>query len=127
MRKSLSLAAATAAVLLAGCAAPPASYPLPRGVTLIDAERLSRLVHVQEPTVVRTRTGTLQVSVPVRNMSPGRLVVEGRASFTGAAGRESPSGWRRVFIQKDSAETLEFSSLGTQAADFHVELREGNR
>jgi hypothetical protein len=125
MRRSLALAAAAAAVLLAGCAAPPPA--LPRGVSLIDAERMSKLVQVQEPAVTRTRTGTLQVSVPVRNISPGRLVVEGRATFRGGAGTESPSGWRRVFINKDSAETLDFSSLAAQASDFQVELREGNR
>jgi hypothetical protein len=124
MRRSFSMMAAAAALLLAGCAAPP---PLPHGVSLIDAERMARLVQVQEPEVGRTRTGTLQVAVPVRNNSPGRLVVEGRATFRGAGGPEAPSGWRRVFINKDSLETLEFSSLGTQANDFHVELREGNR
>jgi hypothetical protein len=127
MRKSIALLAATAALLLGGCATAPASYPVPRGVSLIDAQRLSTLVHVQEPATGRTRTGTLQVSVPVRNMSPGRLVVEGRATFRGGPASESPSGWRRVFINKDSSETLEFSSLGTQAGDFQVELREGNR
>ena len=124
MGKSFVLAAAAAAVLLAGCATPPPA--LPRGVSLIDAERLGPMLHVQEPAVARTRTGTLQVSVPVRNVSASRLVLEGRATFRGAAA-EAPSGWRRVFINKDSAETLEFSSLSAQASDFQVELREGNR
>ena len=124
MGKTFVLAAAAAALLLAGCATPPP--PLPRGVSLIDAERLGPMLQVQEPAVARTRSGTMQVSVPVRNISPGRLVLEGRATFRGGAA-EAPSGWRRVFINKDSAETLEFSSLGTQANDFQVELREGNR
>lgn len=122
-RKSLVVAAGAAALLLVGCATAP---PLPRGVSLIDAERLGPMVQVQEPVVSRTRSGTMQVAVTVRNLSPGRLVLEGRATFRGAAA-EAPTGWRRVFIQKDSAETLEFSSLGTQASDFHVELRDGNR
>ena len=125
MKPSFALAAASVALLLAGCAAPPPT--LPHGVSLIDAERMSKLVQVDAPAVTRTGTGTLLVSVPVRNISPGRLVVEGRATFRGAAGREAPSGWRRAFINKDSAETLDFSSLGAQASDFQVELREGNR
>ena len=88
---------------------------------------VDRLRHDSQLPFEYERTGTLQVAVPVRNISPGRLVVEGRATFRGAGRTEAPSGWRRVFINKDSLETLEFSSLGTQANDFQVELREGNR
>lgn len=123
MKQSMLTLVAGAALLLAGCASAPS---LPHGVSLIDAERLSKLLQVQEPAVSRTPTGTLRVSVPVHNISPGRLVVEGRATFRGA-GTEAPTGWRRVFINKESQETLEFSSLSRQATDFQVELREGNR
>jgi len=110
--------------LLAGCASAP---PLPRGISLIDAERLKTRIQVSEPQVGRTDTGTLRVAVPVRNLVDGRIVIEGRAIFRGGAGSEAPSGWKRVFINKDSSETLEFLSLSERAADYQIELREGNR
>lgn len=122
-RRSL-LTALTAAALLAACASAP---PLPRGVSLIDAEWLKKRIQVDEPQVSRTDTGTLRVAVPVRNRTEGRIVIEGRATFRGAAGGEAPSGWKRVFINKDSGETLEFLSLSERSGDYLIELREGNR
>jgi len=122
-RRSLLITLAAAA-LLAACASAP---PLPRGVSLIDAERLKTRIQVSEPLVSRSDTGTLRVAVPVRNLVDGRLVIEGRATFRGSAGGEAPSGWKRVFINKDSSETLEFLSLSERAGDYQIELREGNR
>jgi len=109
--------------VLAGCATPP----LPHGIRLIDAERLQKRIQVEQPRTSRSDTGTLRVAVSVVNKADGRLVIEGRAIFTGAAGGEAPSGWKRVFINKDSSETLEFLSLGDKANDYVVELREAQR
>ena len=122
-RRSL-LTALTAAALLAACATPK---PLPHGISLIDAERLKTRIEVDEPMTSRSDTGTLRVVVPVRNKVDGRIVIEGRAVFVGSAGSEAASGWKRVFINKDSSEMLEFLSLSDRASDYRVELREGNR
>ena len=122
-RRSL-LTALAAAALLAACATPK---PLPHGISLIDAERLKTRIEVDEPMTSRTDTGTLRVVVPVRNKIDGRIVIEGRAVFVGSAGPEAASGWKRVFINKDSSEMLEFLSLSDRASDYRVELREGNR
>lgn len=111
------------AALLSACA----STPVPRGVRLIDAQRLSTLIRVDEPTTGRSATQTMKVAVAVRNTSPNTLMVEGRAIFRSDAATEPATGWKRVFIQKDSVETMEFSSLNERANDFVVELREGNR
>ena len=118
------LTALTAAALLAACATPK---PLPHGISLIDAERLKTRIEVDEPMTSRSDTGTLRVVVPVRNKVDGRIVIEGRAVFVGSAGSEAASGWKRVFINKDSSEMLEFLSLSDRASDYRVELREGNR
>ena len=123
-RRSLLMTLAAAAAVLAGCASAP---PLPHGVSLIDAEWLKTRIQVKEPMISRSDTGTLRVFVPVRNLVEGRIVIEGRATFRGSAGSEAPSGWKRVFINKDSSETLEFLSLSDRAGDYLVELREGNR
>ena len=125
LARRLLLTTLAMSALLAGCADPPPA--LPHGVSLIDAQRLGKLVKVDDPASGRTDTGTMRVAVPVRNISGARLVLEGRATFRGAAGSESASGWKRVFINKDSLETLEFTSLGERANDYQVELREGNR
>ena len=122
-RRSL-LTALTAAALLAACATPK---PLPHGISLIDAERLKTRIEVDEPMTSRSDTGTLRVVVAVRNKVDGRIVIEGRAVFVGSAGSEAASGWKRVFINKDSSEMLEFLSLSDRASDYRVELREGNR
>jgi hypothetical protein len=122
-RRSLSLLLAAAA-LLASCASVP---PLPHGISLIDAERLAPRIQVHDPLVGRSDTGTLRVAVPVSNRSGGRITIEGRATYLGIGSNEAPSGWKRVFINKDSTETLEFLSLSDRAGDYRIELREGNR
>ena len=126
-RLTLVSAIVAATVLLGACASPPTSYPVPPGVRLVDAQRLSTMIEVSPPITGRTATGTMKVAVTVRNATAGRLVIEGRALFRTGPSAEPASGWKRVFIQKDSAETLEFSSLSERTSDFMVELREGNR
>jgi uncharacterized protein YcfL len=113
-----------ALAVLAGCATPP---PLPHGIRLIDAERLQKRIKVEQPQTSRSDTGTLRVTVPVANKAEGRIVIEGRAIFSGSAGAEAASGWKRVFINKDSSEMLEFLSLSDKANDYLVELREAQR
>lgn len=113
-----------AVAVLAACATQP---PLPHGIRLIDAEHLQKRIQVLEPRTSRSDTGTIRVAVPVVNKAEGRIVIEGRAIFTGSAGSEAPSGWKRVFINKDSSEMLEFLSLSDKAGDYMVELRETQR
>lgn len=127
LNRRLVLAFIATAALLGACASPPASYPVPPGVRLVDAQRLSTLIEVNSPISGRTGTGTMKVAVSVRNATVGRLVIEGRALFRTGPSAEPASGWKRVFIQKDSTETMEFSSMSERTSDFMIELREGNR
>ncbi len=127
LNRRLALVCAAAAALLCACASPPASYPVPPGVRLVDAQRLSTLIEVSPPVAGRTGTGTMKVAVSVRNAAAGRMVIEGRALFRSGPSAEPASGWKRVFIQKDSTESLEFSSLSERTSDYLIELREGNR
>ena len=127
LNRRLVLALIATAALLGACASPPASYPVPPGVRLVDAQRLSTLIEVNSPISGRTGTGTMKVAVSVRNATAGRLVIEGRALFRTGPSAEPTSGWKRVFIQKDSTETMEFSSMSERTNDFMIELREGNR
>lgn len=116
-----------AAVLtgLAGCI----SAPPPAGVTLIDAPRVSQLLEVSTPHLSATETGTLRAQVSVRSLAKGRMMVEGRARFLGENGQalEAPTGWQAVFIEGESAGTLQFLSMSTAARQVTVEIREGNR
>ena len=116
-----------AAVLtgLAGCV----SAPPPAGVTLIDAPRMSQLVEVSAPQLSATETGTLKALVSIRSLAKGRMMVEGRARFLGENGQalEAPTGWQAVFIEGESAGTLQFLSMRAAVRQVTVEIREGKR
>lgn len=121
-----SSAAVAAAITLAACATTAST---PQGVTLIDAERLSRLISVTQPQVAPTETGTSRSWLGLRNLGKARLMIEGRATFGGAGGQpvEAASAWQRVTIEPESSGTLQFLSMSTAARQVTIELREGNR
>lgn len=118
----LTLAASLAA--LAGCA----TAPVP-GVTYIGAPRVTQLIESNAPQMAATETGTLKAWITIRNRSKTKLMVEGRASFTGDKGQpiEAPTGWQSVFIEGESSASLQFLSMSTAARQVNIELREGNR
>lgn len=124
-RRLLLLAGATGLALLSACVT---LYPVPAGVNLIEPKRLQTLIEVSPPQTRRSDTGTLQASVSVRNHSESRIVIEGRAMFRGAPqGAEPATGWKRIFIQRDSSESLSFLALSERSGEVLIELREGQR
>lgn len=120
--KRLSLAASLA--VLAGCA----TAPVP-GITYIGAPRVTQLIESSAPQMAATETGTLKTWITIRNRSKTKVMVEGRASFTGDKGQaiEAPTGWQSVFIEAESSASLQFLSMSTGARQVNIELREGNR
>jgi hypothetical protein len=122
---SKCIIAAACLFTLAGCA----TAPVPAGVSLVNANRMAELVEAGPPQLSPTETGTLRASMSLRNRTKGRLMIEGRAVFTGDKGQpvEAPSGWQQVFIETDSVGTLQFLSMSSAARQVTIELREGNR
>ncbi len=122
--RSASLAACAA--LLAACAS---TVPVPPEVTLIGADRLAKLVDVAAPQMSDTATGTRRAMLSVHNRTKARLMVEGRARFSGDGGQpnEAPGAWQQLFIEPESNGALQFLSLSAAARQVHIELREGNR
>lgn len=122
--RTASLAACAA--LLAACAA---TAIVPREVTLIGAERMGKLVDVGPVQMSDSATGTRRAMVALHNRSKSRLMVEGRARFSGDGGQpaEAPGAWQQLFIEPESDGTLQFLSLSAAARQVNIELREGNR
>lgn len=125
MRLLQILTLAASLVALAGCATAPA----PSGITYIGAPRMTQLIEASTPQMAATETGTLRTWVTIRNRSKTKLMVEGRASFTGDKGQpiEAPTGWQSVFIEGESSAGLQFLSMSAAARQVNIELREGNR
>lgn len=122
---SIRTSAMLASLLLLGACATPPAPPQP-GVTMLNATRLQTLIETSPIQLATTETGTLRAALTIRNRSMSRLLIEGRATFSAESGAapENPSGWQHVFIERDSAASLQFSSLGNRARSVTIELRE---
>lgn len=75
----------------------------------------------------RTATGTLKVTVAVRNRTDFNQVLELRTSYfdSGFGPTEKPSGWTRLHLDPNGVGHYQESSLGAaNVAHYYVEVRE---
>jgi hypothetical protein len=95
----------------------------------ITGRRAGR-VALQTASASRTRSGTLEARVTLRNCSDERIDLEARAHFMSELGEpvEPPGPWQRVFLDAYSiASFSEFSISTERVARYYVEVREANQ
>ena len=82
-------------------------------------------ITIQGPIVNRVADGQLQVTVPVRNMTGGRLYLEYQYYFLNQEGVqvEEDSGWNTLRLPPYSLQQIQFTSLTAEADNFDLDMR----
>ena len=111
------------------CACASVKVGAPSGITYINSDHMVKLIAADTPLSSYTETGTMGTSVVIKNLSNKRVMIEGRATFTGENGAliESPTGWYSTFIEGGSNGSLQFLSISNAAKQVNIELREGSK
>lgn len=139
-----TIIAAGCIALLAGCQAQEGAY---MGVRVDDARQPNARIQYDQVVILdkvlqngktgkiaiegqgasRTGTGTLKVTVAVRNRTDFPQTLDVRTSFfdSGFGPTEKPSGWTRLHLDPNGTGHYQESSMGAaNVAHYYVEVRE---
>jgi uncharacterized protein YcfL len=90
-----------------------------------DKEYLRESTAILEENLSRDQAGLLNVTIPIRSAVPRSLYLEYNYEFYDHTGRaiESPKSWQPVVLEAGSPNTIQFTSVSPQAADYRVNIR----
>ena len=133
MRKATLTLFATYAMLLVGCAAGtyPAGHndreqPYQENTRLQwNSSKLPLMLTIDRAAADRTETGLLRVRLAIRNKTRENLWIDIRTVFTDKTGFElEKTNWEPFCCTARTVETYETVSLGSQAHDYQVIIRD---
>jgi len=89
------------------------------------AQYLRESTAINEEVISRDQFGLLSVTIPIRSAVNKSLYLEYNYEFFDASGRsiESPKSWQPVVLEAGSPNTIQFTSVTRDAADYRVNIR----
>jgi len=91
----------------------------------MDKQYLRESTAILEENISRDQAGLLSVTIPIRSAAPRSLYLEYNYEFYDQTGRaiESPKSWQPVVLEAGSPNTIQFTSVTPQAADYRLNIR----
>ena len=133
MRNDILSLAVTTTVLLSGCTA--ATHPA--GQNDLDkpyqeqtrlqwnSSKLASMLTIDRAAADRTETGLMRIRLAIRNKTRKNIWIDIRTVFTDQSGFEvEKTNWEPFCCTARTVETYEAVSLGTQAHDYQVIIRD---